>query len=196
MLRKRLVLSTVFMLASVQIHMQFHLVRAAVPFAALLLGSSLLYLFNLIKFDSPGVDTGLVLLMTVVKVACFLFATLHWIQQTVSSSFHRQYLMSFLVLQVLLIVFSFALDYYYLYQINSAAFHLPADRKSHGELLLTFLYFSLGKYTTAGVGDIHPTSPAAQICAMGEMVVSYFTTVLLIANVSYLQALFSRKAEE
>ena len=176
--------------------MQFYLVQAAVPFAALILGSSLLYLFDVLRFNNQELDTSLVLLMTVLKVGCFLFATLQWIQQTVSSSFHRQYLMSFLVLQVLLIVFSFALDYYYLYQISSAAFHIPANRKSHGELLLTFLYFSLGKYTTAGVGDIHPISPAAQICAMGEMVVSYFTTVLLIANVSYLQALFSRKAEE
>jgi hypothetical protein len=132
--------------------------------------------------------------MTALKVLYFLGATLHWIRRTVSSAYHRRYLMGFLVLQVLLIVLSFAIDYYCLYRINPQSFLLPTDQlhQSQGAQLVTFLYFSLGKYTTAGGGEMHPATPAAEICAMGEMVVSYFTTVLIIANVGYLQTLFSR----
>jgi uncharacterized membrane protein len=176
--------------------MHFPIFRAAALFVSIILGGVLLFVFDFYELNSPGVNTGLLLLMTTLKMLYFLGATLHWIQQTVASAYHRRYLMGFLVLQVLLIVLSFAVDYYCLYQINSASFVLPADQLGQGLVaqLLTFLYFSLGKYTTAGGGEMHPGTPAAQVCAMGEMVVSYFTTVLIIANVGYLQTLFSRSA--
>jgi hypothetical protein len=174
--------------------MHFPIVRAAALFVGIILGGVLLFVFDFYELNSPGVNTGLLLGMTALKVLYFLGATLHWIRRTVSSAYHLRYLMGFLVLQVLLIVLSFAIDYYCLYRINPASFLLPADQLGHGIAaeLLTFLYFSLGKYTTAGGGEMHPATPAAQVCAMGEMVVSYFTTVLIIANVGYLQTLFSR----
>jgi hypothetical protein len=174
--------------------MHFPILRAVALFVSIILGGILLFLFDFYELNSPGVNTGLLLSMTTLKVLYFLGATLRWIQQTVSSTYHLRYLMGFLVLQVLLIVLSFAIDYYCLYQINPASFLLPKEQLGRGltAQLLTFLYFSLGKYTTAGGGEMHPATPAAQVCAMGEMVVSYFTTVLIIANVGYLQTLFSR----
>ena len=178
--------------------MHFPILKAAALFVSIILGGVLLFFFDFYELNSPGINTGLLLLMTSGKVLYFLGATLHWIRRTVSSAYHRRYLMGFLVLQVLLIVLSFAIDYYCLYQINPASFSLPDDQlgQSLAAQLVTFLYFSLGKYTTAGGGEMHPATPAAQVCAMGEMVVSYFTTVLIIANVGYLQTLFSRPALE
>ena len=176
--------------------MHFPILKAVALFVSIILGGALLFAFDFYELNSPGVNTGLLLLMTSLKVLYFLGATLHWIQQSVSSAYHRRYLMGFLVLQVLLIVLSFAIDYYCLYRINPVSFALPDDQLGQGLVpqLVTFLYFSLGKYTTAGGGEMHPATPAAQVCAMGEMVVSYFTTVLIIANVGYLQTFFSRPA--
>jgi hypothetical protein len=178
--------------------MHFPILKAVALFASIILGGVLLFFFDFYELNSPGVNTGLLLLITMLKVLYFLGATLHWIRRTVSSAYHRRYLMGFLVLQVLLIVLSFAIDYYCLYQINPSSFVLPQDQMSQGlaAQLVTFLYFSLGKYTTAGGGEMHPATPAAQVCAMGEMVLSYFTTVLIIANVGYLQTLFGRSASE
>lgn len=177
--------------------MHFPILRAFALFVSIILGGVLLFFFDFYEVNSPSFNTGLLLTMTTLKVLYFLGATLHWIRRTVSSAYHLRYLMGFLVLQVLLIVISFATDYYCLYQINPHSFLLPADQMGIGLVpqLLTFLYFSLGKYTTAGGGEMHPATPAAQVCAMGEMVVSYFTTVLIIANVGYLQTMFGRPAE-
>jgi hypothetical protein len=176
--------------------MHFPILRAVALFVSIILGGVIVFVFDFYELNSPAVNIGLLLVITTLKVLYFLGATLHWIRQTVSSAYHLRYLMGFLVLQVLLIVLSFAIDYYCLYRINADSFLLPTDQSGRGMAaqLLIFLYFSLGKYTTAGGGEMHPATPAAQICAMGEMVVSYFTTVLIIANVGYLQSLFSHSA--
>jgi uncharacterized membrane protein len=141
----------------------------------------------------PGFKTGLVLVVMLAKAAYCMFATLRWIHHTVTSAYHQKYMVGFLATQMLLIVLSFAIDYYCLYQIDGSAFRILDAPQRSMEQFLVFLYFSLGKYTTAGVGDIHPVSPVARLCAMGEMVVAYFTTVLIIANVRYLQVFFGKK---
>ncbi len=58
--------------------------------------------------------------------------------------------------------------------------------------MLGFLCFSLKKFATAGVGEVHPVTTAARVCAVGEMAVAYFTTVLVIANVGCLQTVLTR----
>lgn len=175
--------------------MRFPIVRATLLFVSLILSGLLLFAFDFYEVNSPQVNTGLLLLLLLAKVSYFIMATLRWIRQTVRSPYHRAYLPGFLVLHVLLIILSFGIDYYCLYQINPASFYLPFGRQDSWGQLLTLLYFSLGKFTTAGGGEVHPANAVAQCCVMAEMVISYFTTVLIIANVSYLQALFSRKPD-
>ncbi|WP_210521409.1 two pore domain potassium channel family protein [Hymenobacter terricola] len=173
--------------------MRSPIVKATGLFVGCIFITLLLFHFACRELNNSRVEAGLLVLLTVVKATYFLLATLGWIHLTVTSGHHRKYMMVFLVLQMLLIVFSFAIDYYCLYQLDPSSFRVTALSHRPIEQFLTFLYFSVGKYTTAGVGDIHPVSPIARICAMGEMVVAYFTTVMIIANVGYLQMWFSQK---
>lgn len=173
--------------------MKLPIVRATLLFAGLIMGGALLLIFDSYELSSHRINTCLLLGLMAAKVAYFLVALLRWISKTVASTYHLRYLISFLGLHVLLIVCSFGIDYFSLYRLNPASFHLATYPPDMPRQFLTFLYFSLGKFTTSGGGEIHPVSPAAQLCAMGEMVVSFFTTVLIIANVGLLQTLFGRK---
>ncbi len=175
--------------------MRIPIVRAALLFVSLIFGGVLLFVFDFYELNSPRVNALLLLVLLAAKVVYFLASTLSWIRKSVSSPYHLKYLTGFLVLQVLLIVLSFGIDYYCLYRIDPSSFSLPFSQKGPWELMLTFLYFSLGKFTTAGGGEMHPATAVAQVCVMAEMVVSYFTTVLIIANVGYLQGLFGAKPE-
>lgn len=175
--------------------MRIPIVRAALLFISFIFGGLLLFAFDFYELNSPAVNTLLLLLLMLAKVAYFIVATLRWIRKTVVSSCHLLHLTSFLGLHVLLIVLSFAIDYYCLYRINPASFELPFGHQALWEQLLTFLYFSLGKFTTAGGGEMHPANAVAQCCVMAEMIVSYFTTVLVIANVGHLQGLFGTKSD-
>ena len=173
--------------------MRFPIVRATLLFVGIILGGLLLFSFDFYELNSPKVNTLLLMILLLVKVVYFVLAILRWIRKSVVSSYHLTYLTGFLVLHVLLVVLSFGIDYYCLYRISPAAFNLPVGQQTPWEQLLTFLYFSLGKFTTAGGGELHPVTAVAQGCVMAEMAVSYFTTVLIIANVSHLQHLFGAK---
>jgi hypothetical protein len=173
--------------------MRFPIVRATLLFVGIILGGLLLFAFDFYELNSPAINTLLLLVLLLAKAMYFVLAILRWIRKSVVSSYHLTYLTGFLVLHVLLVVLSFGIDYYCLYRIHSDSFNLPMGQQNPWEQLLTFLYFSLGKFTTAGGGELHPTSPVAQACVMAEMAMSYFTTVLIIANVSHLQHLFGGK---
>jgi hypothetical protein len=184
-------MSSTYLLAT----MRFPIVRATLLFVSFILGGLLLFVFDFYEVNSPGVNALLLLVLLVAKVVYFILALLRWIRKTVTSPYHLTYLTGFLVLHVLLVVLSFAIDYYCLYQIDASSFTLPFGRQGLWGQMLTFLYFSLGKFTTAGGGEMHPATAVAQACVMAEMAISYFTTVLIIANVSHLQALFGGKPE-
>ncbi|MBO2012138.1 ion channel [Hymenobacter negativus] len=173
--------------------MRYPIINAAALFIGCILIAGALLFLACHVLHSAGFTTGMVLVLMLVKVTIFVGATLGWIHHTVTSAHHRRYMMGFLVLQMLLIVLSFGTDYYCLYQIDPSSFRIVGVRQHPLDQFLVFLYFSLGKYTTAGVGEIHPVTPVARLCAMSEMVVAYFTTVLIIANVGYLQAFFGQK---
>lgn len=175
--------------------MRYPIVNAAALFVSCILVAAGLFILACQGLHSVGAATGMVLVLMLTKVAVFVVATLAWIHHTVNSVHHRNYMMGFLVLQMLLIVLSFGTDYYCLYQIDPSSFRIAGVRQHPVDQFLVFLYFSLGKYTTAGVGEIHPVSMVARLCAMSEMVVAYFTTVLIIANVGYLQVFFGQKPE-
>lgn len=175
--------------------MRIPIVRATLLFISFILGGLLLFAFDFYELNSPEVNTWLLMLLMLAKAAYFIIATLSWIRKTVVSSYHLTHLTGFLALHVLLIVLSFGIDYYCLYRINPTSFELPFGQRDPWGQMLTFLYFSLGKFTTAGGGELHPTNAVAQCCVMAEMIVSYFTTVLVIANVGHLQGLFGHKAE-
>ena len=175
--------------------MRFPIVRATLLFVAVILGGLLVFAFDFYELNSPDVNTLILLVLLLVKAAYFIWALLGWIRKSVVSKYYLTYMTGFFVLHVLLLVLSFGIDYYCLYRINAAAFFLPASQQNGWEQLLTFIYFSLGKFTTAGGGELHPANAVAQCCVMVEMAFSYFTTVLVIANVSHLQALFGGKPE-
>ncbi len=173
--------------------MRFPIVRATLLFVAVILGGLLLFGFDFYELNSPAINASLLLLLLFGKAAYFVRALLAWIRKSVVSSYHLTYMTGFFVLHVLLLILSFGIDYYCLYRINPASFFLPTGQPGGWAQLLTFIYFSLGKFTTAGGGELRPSNALAQCCVMVEMALSYFTTVLVIANVGYLQALFKGK---
>ncbi len=176
--------------------MRFPIVRATLLFVAIILGGLLVFAFDFYELNSPEVNTLILLVLLLLKAAYFVWALLGWIRKSVVSKYYLTYMTGFFVLHVLLLVLSFGIDYYCLHRIDATAFFLPAGQPGGWAQLLTFIYFSLGKFTTAGGGELHPANAVAQCCVMVEMALSYFTTVLVIANVSHLQVLFGGKPDD
>lgn len=151
----------------------------------------MLFLFDAYEVGSPPLNVGLLVLMSLGKLMYFIRSMLRWIRRSGLELVYRRHLLTFLLLSVLLIITSYAIDYYCLARIRPDSFHLPFGQQDLVGQLLTFFYFSAGRFTTAGGSEVYPTSGLAQAYVVSEILLSYFTTVLIIANLSLLQALLS-----
>jgi len=165
--------------------------RAILLFLAFIVGGVLLFLFDAYEVGSPPLIAGLLVAMTLVKLRYFIESILRWIRRSGLEGTYRRPLLLFLLVSVLLIISSYAIDYYCLERIYPAAFHLPLGPQGVPQQLLTFLYYSAGRFTTASGGEIFPTPSLAQAYVMSEVLLAYFTTVLIIANLSLLQTVMA-----
>jgi len=165
--------------------------RAVLLFVAFIAGGVLLFFFDAYEVGSPALNGGLLVAMTLAKLVYFISSLLRWIRRSGQEEVYRRLLLLFMLLSVLLIISSYAIDYYCLQRIYANSFHLPFGRADLVGQLLTFFYFSAGRFTTAGGSEVYPTAALAQAYVVSEILLAYFTTVLIIANLGLLQALLS-----
>lgn len=173
--------------------------RAVLLFLAFIASGALLFFFDAYEVASTALNSTLLVALTLIKLAYFISSLLRWIRKSGQEAVYRRHLLLFLLLSVLLIICSYAIDYYCLQRIHPNSFHLPFGREDLVGQLLTFFYLSAGRFTTAGGSEVYPTTSLAQAYVVSEILLAYFTTVLIIANLGLLQALLSpaaRKKEE
>lgn len=103
--------------------------------------------------------------------------------------------MSFAVTTILLVIVSFAIDYYCLFRINPTAFSGILPDLNMGAEAINFFYYSISVFTTAGFGDIKPNSTSGQIFVSMELLIAFFFTIFVIANVAHLRSSFQGKSK-
>ena len=104
--------------------------------------------------------------------------------------------MGFVVVSILLVILSFAFDYYCLFKINQQAFIGIIPKQNIITEFISFFYYSISVFTTAGFGDIKPNSTSAQVFVSTELMIAFFFTILVIANITHIRASFKEKVKE
>ena len=156
----------------------------------------LVFMLDYLELANPLVNEILLLLVCVGKSAYFIWFALFYIRETANREFYFHDLVPFVGLTVLLIILSFGLDYYCLYQINPGAFTGDLELDNLLAAGLTFLYFSVTTFTTAGLGDIIPHALSARLFVMMELFIAFFFTILVIANIGQIRESFAQKAKK
>ena len=101
--------------------------------------------------------------------------------------------MIFIGMSIVLFIISYAIDFYCLYQINPDSFHGLTQPANLANDFLSFFYYSVTTFTTAGLGDIVPASASARLFTSAELIISFFFTIFIIANLAILRESFSQK---
>ena len=140
-------------------------------------------------------NEGLLFLVGITKSAFFIYFVFARIKESVHKEFYFDEFISFIGVSIFLIIISFAIDFYCLYRVDSSAF-FGIQSKSIVADCITFFYFSISAFTTAGFGDIHPQSSVAQIFVSMELMIAFFFTILVITNVLELRESFTRKKSD
>ena len=162
--------------------------RLTYPFIFLLI-----YFLDYFELANPLVNEILLSFISLLKAAYFIYFVFRTIKETAHKEFDFQEFMGFVVVSILLVILSFAFDYYCLFKINEQAFAGIIPKQNIITEFISFFYYSISVFTTAGFGDIKPNSTSAQVFVSTELMIAFFFTVLIIANISHIRASFKEK---
>ena len=125
-----------------------------------------------------------VVLWATLKTCFFLWDTLRRIANFLREGNNYLRFIEFVGVSVMLIVLSFALDYWCLFLVEPSSFNGVPDQQWSGGSFFNYLYFSVCTFVTVGYGDITPITLAAKYLTMLEMGLSFISIILVISNFS------------
>ncbi len=131
--------------------------------------------------------------ISLLKACYFIYFVFRTIKESAHKEFDFHEFMAFVVTSILLVILSFAIDYYCLFRIDAHAFAGLIPKQNILTEFISFFYYSISVFTTAGFGDIKPNSTSAQIFVSTELTIAFFFTILVIANIGHLRTSFTRK---
>ncbi len=167
-------------------------VKETAPFAWVILVGVAIFLLDLFEFSNESARKGILVSIVLFKSGYFIWLLITRLKRTAGQHFFFDQFARFIALSVLLAVVSFALDYYCLFRIDESAFRGVSAEVSAGSELLTYFYFSVSTFTTAGLGDITPVGKVAQSLVALQLAIGWLTTVLVIGNVVHLRESFTK----
>lgn len=156
----------------------------------------LVFMLDFLELASPFVNEVLLFGVSAAKSAYFIWFTFSNIRAAAQREFYFHEFVPFVALSVLLIILSFGIDYYCLHRINPKAFAGDFGPGSLADTLVSFLYFSVTTFTTAGLGEIVPHSISARVFVMLELFIAFFFTILVIANIAQIRESFFQKSNK
>jgi hypothetical protein len=142
------------------------------------------------NFNAFGsqINESILFAVGIFKSIYFIRFTFNRIRETAHSDFIFSDFATFVSFNIILMVFSFAIDYDCLYRIREATFTGVIQAGGWLKEFIGFIYFSASTFTTAGFGDIKPNDSITQVFVMAELFTGYFYSILIITNIMHIRA--------
>jgi hypothetical protein len=146
----------------------------------ILFGVLIFYLDNL-EF-SHAYNKGLILCFSLFKTVFFLTTGFKKIMQFTKLDLGYHQFLVFISINILMIIFSFTVDFLCLYQIDRASFSGIPDGAGFLERAFNFFYYSFLMFSNLGMATILPETTAAKSITMCEVVLSFVTLIFILAD--------------
>lgn len=169
--------------------------NATYKYVMVILLGLIIFLLDYFELANPVSNEVVLFVLSVLKSAYFIYFVFSSIKETANRTLFFQEFMSFVVISILLVIVSFSIDYYCLFRINHNAFSGIIPKENILTEFVSFFYYSISVFTTAGFGDIKPNSSSSQIFVSTELMIAFFFTVLIIANITHIRGSFSEKSK-
>ncbi|MBW0434785.1 ion transporter [Leptospira yasudae] len=168
------------------------IVKTLVEYAVILaLGFGIVYLDE-IRFSSLDIKY-IILFLAISKSIYFLFKGFRKISEFSALNVEYYEFLIFIAFNISVIIVSFGLDYFCLFQIDSRSFSGIATELGTSLLLFKFVYFSLMIFTNIGIIKIIPESTTSEILVIVEAMLSFITIIFILSDFLSLKESISRK---
>lgn len=169
------------------------LLRPILLFSGIVLLSLLLLLFVQQESGSIELEETMVVVFSLLKTVFFVFEMFRHIARTADHDISQQRIFAMIGIYALLFVVSFGFDHWALLEVDPTAIAGVALGGDFIARLSDMLYYSISTFTTAGFGDLYPVTRTARLLASAELMLSFFLTVLVIANFAGLREHFKAR---
>jgi hypothetical protein len=147
------------------------------------------------EVGNSTINETLLFIYSIAKTIYFFILLFDRIKDTADHQLDYKDILTFIGYHTLLIVISYGIDYLCLYEIDQHSFTGITTRSQFIPHVVVFFYFSVATFSTAGFGDIAPHSIVAQLLISSEMMLSWFLTILVIANFSSIRDTFRKSSK-
>lgn len=134
------------------------------------------------EFFNYKITLGLICALSLAKSIYFVSVSYRKIIEASVREIAYHAFMAFMLLNISMIVFSFAVDFSCLYQVNPKNFVGIEPHLNFWETQFEFWYFSVLNFSFFGYGQIMPTTIAAKIIIIFEVIISFLTIVFILSD--------------
>lgn len=142
----------------------------------------------LINFGSNVIlKQGVLVLFTGFRMLFTLFWVLKLIFEHVKQGVDYHIYLVYLFTAIVILILSFAFDYFFIYQIDNQSFKGLNHVHHLGEVFFRLLFFSTLFFTMQGTLQIVPKSNLAEVYVLLEALVTYISFIFFLSNFSSLR---------
>ena len=163
--------------------------------AIITLGLFVFYLDDKEFFDYK-ITLALICMLSLLKSVYFVSVSYRKIIEASVREIAYHSFMAFMMLNIAMIIFSFAIDFSCLYQVNPASFIGVEPHLNFWETQFEFWYFSVLNFSFFGYGQIMPLTISAKIIIIFEVIISFLTIVFILSDFISLKESITEKFQK
>ncbi len=141
-----------------------------------------IFYFDDQEIVDPTVNTWFILILALGKVFFFVNQSLRKISHVIDKNVAYFRFLIFMTVNILAVIISFGVDFFCLYTIDPTNFTGPAEPHGIPGLLFEFIYLSMLGFNNLGFYDVTPISMVAKTLVMIEILIYYFTIILILSD--------------
>ena len=168
-------------------------VKSTYKYLIIILFGISIFLLDYFELANRNGSEIILSVISLLKAGYFIYFVFRTIKETAHKEFDFHEFMAFVVVSILLVILSYAIDYYCLFRIDAHAFAGLIPKQNILTEFISFFYYSISVFTTAGFGDIKQNSTSAQIFVSTELMIAFFFTILVIANIGHIRNSFVQR---
>lgn len=124
---------------------------------------------------------GTILLLSAIKVIYFSATTFRKLAD-ITQNIQYLHFLTFVAFNIIYLVFSFSLDYFLIYSIDSQAFSGLEKASNLYEVYFKMFYLSFLLFTNMGVANVVPVAIPAECLVMFEAISSFATIIFILSD--------------
>lgn len=140
------------------------------------------FYFDELEIVNETLNTIFILSISISKTAFFIHQSLRKISEVINKNVAYFRFLIFMMVNILLIIVSYGVDFFCLHQVNPAHFSGVPALAGNTRLVFEFVYMSLLGFNNLGFYDVIPVSVAAKSLVMIEIIIYYFSIILILSD--------------